>query len=97
MSRSLGRCVGNALPALVASLLPWGVIDAHWLAGPTGRPVLWLSTGTEEQRHTLESQTWLPTQIRMLLMRHGVLPETVPEIQVMLESEQAQEALLDGV
>jgi len=94
MNRSLGRSVGTAVPALVASLLPWGVVTGHWLPGPDGRPVLWLVTRTEAQRRALETRSWLPTQVRVLLMRHGVAPEMVPEIRVMLESEQACDALL---
>ena len=97
MTRSLGGSVGTAIPALVASLLPWGVTDAHWLTGPGGRPVLWLATTTEEQRVTLARQPWLATHLRMLLMRHGVQPEDVPAVRLMLDSEEAREALLRDV
>jgi hypothetical protein len=94
MSQPHGREVGLALPGLVASLRSWGVTDAHWLPGPAGTPVLWLATATEAQRHTLEGQTWLPTQVRMLLLRHGVPPETISDVAVMLDSAQSQAALL---
>jgi hypothetical protein len=43
-----------------------GVTRAHWLPGPDGEPVLWLTTSTDEQRHTLERQGWLPAQVRIL-------------------------------
>ena len=95
MSGALGRAVGTAIPGLIGSLLPWGVVDAHWLPGPAGRPVLWLVTGTEEQRQVLEAQPWLATQVRMLLLRHGVAPEAVSGVQVMLESEESHDTLLD--
>jgi hypothetical protein len=94
MSQPLGREVGTALPGLVASLLSWGVTDAHWLPGPAGAPVLWLETATEAQRHLLEGQPWLATQVRMLLMRHGVPPEAVAGVAVMLDSAQSQATLL---
>jgi hypothetical protein len=97
MTRSLGSAVGTAIPGLVASLLPWGVTDGHWLAGAGGRPVLWLATGTEEQRLILEAQTWLPTHIRMMLLRHGVQPEQVADVRLMLESAQSHDALLGDV
>jgi hypothetical protein len=95
MSRSLDRAVGTAIPGLVASLRPWGVVDAHWLTGPSGSPVLWLATATEEQRHTLEAQPWLATQVRMLFLRYGAAPESISGVRVMLESEQSRDALLD--
>jgi hypothetical protein len=95
MSQPLGRAVGTSLPGLVASLLAWGVTDAHWLPGPDGVPVVWLATATEAQRQTLQAQAWLPTQVRMLLMRGGVLPEQVSGVRVMFDSEQGREALLD--
>ena len=95
MSHPLSRAVGTSLPGLVASLRPWGVTDAHWLPGPTGIPVIWLATGTEAQRQTLQAQAWLPTQVRALLLRHGVLPEQVSDVQVMFDSGEGREALLD--
>jgi hypothetical protein len=95
MSQPLGRAVGTSLLGLVASLRAWGVTDAHWLPGPTGVPVVWLATGTEAQRLTLEAQGWLPTQVRMLLMRHGVPPEQVSDVRVMFDSQQGRDALLD--
>jgi hypothetical protein len=97
MSRAAGRNVGHAIPGLVASLLPWGVTRAHWLPGPDGEPVLWLTTSTEEQRHTLERQGWLPAQVRILLMRYGVPHETVDGVRVMFDSEEGNQALLDRV
>jgi hypothetical protein len=95
MSQPLGRAVGTSLPGLVASLLAWGVTDAHWLPGPDGIPVVWLGTATEAQRETLEAQHWLPTQVRMLLLRHGVPPEEISGVRVMFDSEQGRAALLD--
>jgi len=95
MSRAAGRDVGHAIPGLVASLLPWGVIAAHWLPGPDGEPVLWLTTATEEQHRTLERQDWLPAQVGILLMRYGVPHESVGGVRVMFDSEQGIATLLD--
>ncbi|WP_151083910.1 hypothetical protein [Nocardioides cynanchi] len=95
MSRAAGRDVGNAIPGLVASLLPWGVTGAHWLPGPDGEPVLWLTTATQEQHLALERQGWLPAQVRILLMRYGVPHEDVSGVRVMFDSEQGIAALLD--
>jgi hypothetical protein len=95
MAHPLDRAVGTSLPSLVASLRAWGVTDAHWLPGPAGLPVVWLATSTEAQRQTLEAQRWLPTQVRMLLLRHGVQPEQISGVRVMFDSEQGREALLD--
>src|SRR5689334_17853230 len=95
MSRPLDRAVGTSLPGLVASLRAWGVTEAHRLPGPDGVPVVWLATATERQRRTLEAQRWLPTQVRMLLLRHGVLPEQVSAVRVMFDSEEGRAALLE--
>jgi|SRR5512141_1762553 hypothetical protein len=96
MSRAPGRNVGHAIPGLVASLLPWGVTRAHWLPGPDGEPVLWLTTSTEAERETLERQGWLSAQVRIILMRYGVPHETVGGVRIMFDSEQSIAALLDG-
>jgi hypothetical protein len=95
VSHPLDRAVGTSLPGLVASLRAWGVADAHCLPGPDGIPVVWLATATERQGRTLQAQHWLPTQVRMLLLRHGVLPEQISAIRVMFDSEEGRAALLD--
>jgi hypothetical protein len=92
----LGRPVGWAIPAVVASLAPWGVTGAHWLPGPHGDPVLWLATRTELQRVVLEAQPWLSAQLHVVLLRYGVAPEDMPQVRVMLESEQDHARLLEG-
>jgi hypothetical protein len=61
----------------------------------TGFPVVWLATGTETQRRTLEVQGRLPTQVRMMLLRAGVPREDLSGIRVMVDSEQGRTALLD--
>jgi len=95
MSQPLCRAVGASLPGLVASLRAWGVTEAHWLPGPTGLPVVWVATGTEAQRRVLERQGWLATQVRVLLLRHGVPPEELSDVRVMFDSEESRDALLD--
>ena len=95
MSPPLGRAVATTLPDLVASLRAWGVTDAHWLPGPHGVPVPGLAPGTESERTTLEAQGWLATQVRVLLLRHGVSPEQVGDVRVMSEAGEGREALLD--
>ena len=95
MSQPLGRAVATALPGLVASLRAWGVTDAHALPGPHGVPVIWLATGTEAERRVLEAQGWLATQVRALLLRHGVPPEQIADVRVMFESGEGRQALLD--
>lgn len=91
----LARAVDVALPGLVASLASWGVVAGHWLPDTDGVPALWLTTRTEAQRGALEAASWLPHQVRLLLMRAQIPHEETRRLRLLLGSEEGERRLLE--
>lgn len=90
------RAIDQAMPSLVLSLAPYGVMEAHRLPDRDGSAVLWLTTATEAQRVTLESATWLPHQVGIILVRLGMTHEAMKNLRVLVESVESHRRLLES-
>lgn len=88
------RKVETALPMIVASTGSWGVRACHWLPDVDGGPAVWLTTGTERERASLEGAAWLATQVTTMLMRQGVPYEVTRRLRVFVDSLEGERRLL---
>jgi hypothetical protein len=88
------RKVDTALPVIVASTGSWGVRACHWLPDVEGGPAVWLTTGTEQERASLEGAAWLSTQVTMMLMRQGVPHDVTQQLRVFVNSLEGERRLL---
>jgi hypothetical protein len=95
--KARARAIDQALLPMVASLAPWGVVDAHWLAGPDGTPAVWLRTRTEIERVALEAQPWVEAQVRIILTRLSVDYADVARTRIHVTSAERQGDLFDGL
>lgn len=89
------RAIDQALLPMVASIGAWGVVDAHWLPGPDGHPVVWLRTRTEIERVALEAQSWVEAQVRIILTRLSVDYATVARTRIEVTSLKRQRRLFE--
>jgi hypothetical protein len=89
--------VRQSIPAILASLAPWGVGAAHCLPGPDGCPVLWLAVDTNNQRALIERQKWLGSQVHVLLLRNGVPSARISDVKVMFDSQESIDRLTDSL
>ncbi len=92
---TVARALDVALPTIVASTGSWGVRACHWLPDVDGRPALWLTTGTEQERRSLERAPWLTSQVTMMLMRQGVPYHLTRTVRVFVDSHEALRMLDD--
>ncbi|WP_107766136.1 hypothetical protein [Nocardioides terrigena] len=92
---AMRRAADAAIVPLVASLAPWGVVEAHWLPDRNGEPVLWVRVGTELQRVTLEAQSWLLPQLHVILARMGMPSEKVMGSRLEVTSVEAETRLFE--
>lgn len=90
------RAIDQAMPSLLVSLAPYGVVDVHRLPDRDGSPVLWLTTATEAQRATLESAAWLPHQVGIILVRLGLTHEAMKALRVLVDSRESLDGLLES-
>ena len=88
------RKVDIALPTIAVSTASWGVRACHWLPDVQGGPAVWLTTGTERERVSLESAVWLRSQVTMMLMRQGVPHEVTQQLRVFVDSLEGQRRML---
>ena len=89
------REVDLALPTIVASTGSWGVCECHWLPDVDGRPAVWLTVVTENERETLEREAWLTSQVTMMLTRQNVPYAVTRRLRVFVDSMEGQRRLLD--
>lgn len=98
MDDTARRAIDRALMPLVVSTAGWGVVDAHWLPGPDGTPVVWLRTRSEIERVALEAQPWVEAQVRVILTRLSVDYPLVARTRLEITSLERQGDLFgDGV
>lgn len=93
---ALRKAVDAALLPMVASIGPWGVVDAHWLPDREGQPVIWLRTRTEIERVALQAQPWVLTQVQIMMTRLSVPYSAVSRAGLEVTSLEAEAQLLDG-
>jgi hypothetical protein len=86
-----GRAIRQALVPIVASLAPWGVVDARWLPHENPRPTIWLRTRTEIERVALQAQPWPIAQVRIMLTRLSVPYDVVSALQLDVTSLEGEE------
>ncbi len=87
--------VRQSIPAILASLAPWGVGEAHCLPGTDDKPVLWLGVTSDAQRDAIVQQQWLGSQVHLMLLRNGVPPSRIGDVRVMFDSHESITRLLD--
>ena len=89
------RAADAAIVPLVASLAPWGVVEAHWLPDRAGTPVVWIRTATEAGRVAVESYAWVRPQVQVILARLGLPPEKVLALRLEVTSAEAEDLLFE--
>lgn len=94
---ALTRSVRQSIPAILASLAPWGVGEAHCLPGADENPVLWLGVTSDAQRDAIVQQQWLGSQVHLMLLRNGVPPSRIGDVRVLFDSHESIARLLDDI
>ena len=94
MDEAVARLVRQSIPAILATLGPWGVGVAHCLPGPDDQPVLWLGLTSDAQRDAIVQQKWLGSQVHMMLLRNGLSPTKIKDVRIMFDSHESIDRLL---
>ena len=89
----LRRAADAAMLPIVASLVPAGVVAAHWLPERSGDPVVWIRVSTEAGRVAVESYSWVLPQVQVILSRLGLAPEKVMALRLEVTSAEAEDRL----